>query len=293
MEIVYVGELDRTKYAPDHLGIRQGLESFKGTVVDPVLNTPERCVEMIKDLKPDLIIHGNTDSLRENLGKLMRPFVKKQVFWMLDYQPNMDNYCWKDWNLEGYDAVFLSNKDQLKEWSDRFDCPAHYLTHGCVVMKPVRDQSFYHKKVFIGGKGSGGWMAERDRILEWCEPYDYINETGEAKAEVWKNMPAIYHTSDYVIDISHSWIAEGYASGRFFYSSGLGGCSLTKRFPGCLDLYPDDTKIYFDSPEELNEKINFYDRKPELRDKIKMKAWEHNKKHHNYELKFKEIISKC
>jgi len=255
-KIAYVGELVRTPDAIDHLGIRQGLENWIGLVVDPVLNQPERCVEMVREFNPDLIIHGNTDSLNVNLGEMMRPHTKYQVFWMLDYQPRIDMYRWNEWKTGGYDAVFLSNKDQMKEWGEKFGCPCYFLTHGCVVQELVRDDRFQHKVLFVGTINGGGWYDERHNFLEQIRPFDHITaDDVEGRNKIWRDMPALYHTSDCVLDVSHSWTADGYASGRFFYTGGLGACSITKRFPGCEELYPEGTKAYFDTPEEAKELI--------------------------------------
>jgi hypothetical protein len=290
--IAYLGELDRTPDAPDHLGIRQGLMDFDGFVVDPVLNNPEEVVRQVNAKKPDLIIHGNTDSLGQGLGKMLKQY--KQVFWMLDYQPQLDGYCWDSWDTDGYDMVFISNRDQMKYWGERFGVPCHYLPHGCVVKDPVKDEKHHHKAVFIGGRMEGGWYDDRAHLLDDIESlisFDTINAEGvEGRNQVWKDMPAIYHTSDCVIDISHSWTADGYASGRFFYSAGLGGCSITKRFPGCEELYPTGTKAYFDTPLEAYKLIKFYQDNPRERERMKNRAWEHNKKFHNYTLRFNRMI---
>ena len=140
---------------------------------------------------------------------------------------------------------------------------------------------------------NGGWYKERFDLLEQLRPFDHITAGDvEGRNQIWKDMPFLYHTSDCVIDVSHSWTADGYASGRFFYTGGLGACSITKRFPGCEELFPKGTKAYFDTPEEAKELIEFYTTHKEEREMMKLKAWRWNQKHHNYKKKFEEIISK-
>lgn len=295
--IVYLGELDRTPDACDHLGIRQGLESFKGLVVDPVLNPPSVYLKQVIDFKPDLVIHGNTDTLGQNVAPAIKAETgAKQVFWMLDYQPDKEHYTyWNKWIEDKgvYDAIFLSNKDQLDMWSEEFDCPTYFLTHGCVVKPMVKNHKFYHKAVFIGGYIPGDWYNDRFELLNEIGGFDHINEsTVEGRNQVWKDMPAIYHTSDCVIDISHTWKAEGYASGRYFYSAGLGGCSITRRFPGCEELYPEGTKAYFETAEEAKKLMEYYQTHEKEREEMKRKAWEWNRDHHHYKLKFDYMI-KC
>ena len=293
IRLCYLGELVRTPDAMDHLGIRQGLESYESLIVDPVLNPPDVAARLVADFKPDLVIHGNTDSLGQFLaGKIRELCDTKQAFWMLDYQPHEELYQWQNWETTNYDAIFLSNKSQLEMWSRRFKCPTYYLTHGCVVQPLVRDHNFYHKCVFIGSMTDGGWYKDRFDLLKELE-FDLITGDGvEGRNQVWRDMPAIYHTADCVIDISHSWTADGYASGRYFYTAGLGACSITKRFPGCEELYPITCKAYFDTPEEASELIEYYSTHEKEREEMKLKAWEWNRDHHHYKLKFKEIISK-
>ena len=295
-KIVVCGELDRTPFAPDHLGYRQGLEHWEGYVVDPVLHGIGNAIERVRDIKPDLLIHGNTDTL--GVASQFRPYCKYQVFWMLDYQPTIEQYgWWNEWKKDAgqFDALFISNRDQIKDWEEAFECPTYYLTHGCVVSPLKKDPAHKHGCVFIGSISDGGWYNDRANLLREIgfENFTHINGDGvDGRNQVWKDMPAIYHTSDCVLDISHSWTADGYASGRYFYSAGLGGCSITKRFPRCEELYPKSCKAYFDTAEEAKQLIEFYKTHPKEREKMKLNAYNWNKKHHNYKLKFEEICEK-
>ena len=105
-------------------------------------------------------------------------------------------------------------------------------------------------------------------------------------------MAAIYHSSDCCLDISHFWDIDGYASGRYFYTGGFGACSITKRFPGCEELYPEGTKIYFNEADEAVEKIKYYQTHKKEREKVKLVAFEHNKKYHSFQNRFIEIFRK-
>lgn len=298
VKIAYIGELDRTPNAPDHLGIRQGLEYYNYIIVDPILNSSSAVIKTLAHFKPDIIIHGNTDSLNQKLASQLVG-LGKQVFWMLDYQPSKEHYhFWNDWIMEKnmYDAIFISNKDQISMWSEAFDCPAYYLTHGCVVQDLVVDEDHNYDLVFIGSHNNGNWYNDRYELIEKIKRDNKLTIINEHDVEgrniIWSQMPAIYHSSKCVLDISHSWKAEGYASGRFFYTAGLGGCSITKRFPGCEDLYPKECKAYFDTPQEAKELIDFYQNNKKEREEMKRNAWMWNRDNHHYKLKFEEIISK-
>lgn len=304
--ICYVGELLRTPLAPDHRGVMQGLDwMFRdGTIedykiVDPLMLGREEAIRQIKEFNPTVTIHGNTDTLNRGYLEPLKG-IGKQVFWMLDYQPinvlPLYHGWWDEWTKCAglLDAIFLSNYDQLQMWSEGFNCPTYFLPHGCVVQELQYDPKENFKCVFIGGIGEASWYKNRADLIKQIGDFTHINETTvEGRNEIWKRMPAIYHSSTCLLDISHEWNARGYASGRYFYSAGLGGCSITKHFPGCEEFYKDGVhKLYFDTPEEARYLIDKCQKNPEFVAKIKMNAWIHNKDFHNYRERFNELLSK-
>lgn len=305
MRVIYCGELDRTPDALDHLGIRQGLEWLKGDgtileykIVDPLMLGKDEALRQIIEFNPDVTIHGNTDTL--NLGHL-QPLkgVGRQVFWMLDYQPisalPLYHGWWDEWTkCRGLlDAIFLSNYDQLTMWADGFGCDAHFLSHGCVVQDLVYNKEDNYSCVFIGGMNESGWYGERAKLLQEIGGFTHINEQDvEGRNRIWKRMPSIYHSSTCVLDVSHEWNARGYASGRYFYSAGLGACTITKRFPGCEEFYQDkEHKLYFDTTFEARNLIDWCQKNPNAVAQIKMNAWHHNKNEHNYKKRFIKMFS--
>lgn len=300
MEIAYVGGLKVLPYSPDHAGI---LQYFKGSLIDPNISIP--MIEQIREARPRYVIHGVTDSLTQGLAiQIKEEFPDtKQVFWMMDYRPQEMNYdgLWDKWTQSKgcFEHIFLSNKDQLNWWSGAFDCPTSFLSHGCVVQNPRFSHQYRYPAVFIGAKGEGKWWGDRTQLLNEIKElvsFEWLNAgggDGDAKRiEMWKNMPLIYYSSDVVLDVSQFWQARGYASGRFFYSAGLGGCCVSKRFPDCEELYPQGTKDYFDTTAEAAEKIKFYQKNAKAREQMKMRAWEHNRLYHNYQLRLNEIYAK-
>ncbi len=294
-KLVYVGELTRTPDAFDHRGIKQGLEwlGIDYLVVDPVLLSPAEIINKCNNFGADLIVHGNTDSLDN--GTI--PEIKgKQVFFLGDCRT--DDYPWDRWGQnKGYlDHVFISNRDQLKIWSEKFDCHASFWTHGCYVPDKLEyDKDFAHEVVFIGTHHDHyPYHVRRDfiKLIESKIPIRHITGSGvEGRNEIWRQMPKIYHSSKFVLDVSHFWDLKGYASGRYWYSAGLGGCALTKRFPDCEEFYKDKIhKLYFDSPEEAAFLYKHYSKYPDEIQRIKQSAYEWNKKYHNYKVRFKTMF---
>lgn len=315
MKICYVGELDRTPDAPDHLGIRQGLAGLvrEGRVedwiiVDPVLNSIDQLLGKIEQFAPDIIVHGNSDSLEHYMiPEIKRRVPKaKQVFWMLDFRPEDLKYegWWETWifNSEGLDLILLSNYDQMEWWEKDFKLPVRFLPHGCYVPDPlVNDKKYaFLDLVFIGGRNESEPYRERVLLIEEIVKklnnsnvnFEWINETEtDQRNNIWKEMPAIYHSAKLVLDISHFWDVNSYASGRYWYSAGLGGCSITRHFPACESYYQDKVhKWYFDNPTIAARLIVELLTQPDVIERTKKAAWLHNKTYHNYEMRFKQII---
>lgn len=295
MRIVYVGELDRTPYAPDHMGIRQGFEELKldYLIVDPILNTPDTVVRLVNEFAPDLVIHGNTDSL--SLGIIPR-INARQVFFMGDFRPDGYYEHWDKWieNSRGLSAILLSNREQLDMWSKAFGVPAFFWPHGSYVPEVLeKDEQWKDKIVFIGSFHDHPPFQERANFIKQLAehvPITFVNGDGvDGRNKVWLDMPKIYHSAKFVLDISHFWGVPGYASGRYWYAAGLGGCSLTKRFPGCEDFYLDKQhKFYFDTIDEAIELVNTITE--EEREQVKQQAYLWNKANHRYAVRFQELF---
>lgn len=306
-KLIYVGELDRTPDAPDHRGIIQGLNDLRNKgvidsfiIVDPIIKTTDQVIEECNRYQADLVIHGNTDSLSK--GVIPKIQAGKSVFFMGDYRPTLEAYQpdWEVWkaNSKGLDFIALSNKTQLEMWKEHFGIPTFFWPHGCVVVDELEMSKEFEKDiVFIGAMANYPPYNNRFSLIQDINArinnkVDFINHTDvEGRNRIWRDLGKIYHSSKLVLDISHFWDVDSYASGRYWYSAGLGACSITKRFPGCEDFYQDKVhKLYFDTPEEAAILIEDYLTKKKERNKIKKEAYLHNKKHHNYTVRFEQLF---
>lgn len=318
IRLVFVGNMITLPWSPDHAGILQSLANLKQkkTIedyyiadVNTMFSSFDAILEEIVNFNPTLIIHGMTDSLSLGWpGKMAaRMYDAKQVMSMWDYRPTRMNYgdLWPTWRESGkyLSLVTLSNKEQLEWWREDFGVDTMYWPHGCVVKDLEFDNKYEYETVFTGDAHAFGAEGKRtplineiDNILkkQGLSGVTWINEPGgdanKDRAEVWKNLGKIYHSAKTVLDISNFWDSEGYASGRYFYTAGLGGCSISKRFPGCEELFPEGTKIYFDTPEEAAFKIKYYIENEDERNKIKIAGKKWANKYHNYSVRFKELF---
>ncbi len=303
MRVVYCGQLDYWLNAPDHLGIKQGMSEmgWDWHVVDPCMGTPPAA--HINNIKPDLVIHGNTDSFGQRIFENIDKDIK-QVFWMLDYRtPEMLKPGeWDQWTRSAsyIDAVFISAKGHMKMWEEEFGIPVFFAPHACwVPPKLGYDADFDHDVLFIGGHHDSGPLEERTKLILGIQYHlikhdikiKQVNATDWAQRnKVWTDMPKYYHSSKVVLDISHFWDNPGYCSGRYWYTATLGACAVTKSFPDCEEFFPHGLKWYFNTPEEAVELITTLLKDDELRLETKMKVLDWAWKHHTYKQRFEQML---
>jgi len=306
MKIAVTVAIETEPTAIDHIGVKQGLDwlGWDYLLVDPIRNRIDDVVKQIIDYKPDVILHYMDNMLRGRAPeKIADGCNAKQVFWEMDYRPlkstleNSYDGQWGAWReqMQYMDRIFLSNKGQMADWEHFFRVPTSFLPHGCYVPKKlVFKKKLSHPCLFMGGMNSAPPFNERKQFIEKImELVDitHITDSGrEKRNQNWSDMPSLYYSSDTVLDISHFWDNPGYCSGRYFYTAGLGGCSITKRFPDCEKLYPQGTKLYFDTPEDAVSLITYYQKHKKEREAVKQRAYEYNKKHHNFKKRFEEIV---
>jgi len=80
----------------------------------------------------------------------------------------------------------------------------------------------------------------------------------DLRMKIFRAMPEIYSSSKVVLDISHLTDVQGYTSNRYFIIPAFYGLPITKRFPGCEELYPSDVRVYWDTFEEAIELKDYY-----------------------------------
>jgi hypothetical protein len=220
---------------------------------------------------------------------------------MWDYRPKelFYNGLWGQWIKQGkyLDLITLSNKEQIKWWEQEFGVKVIYLPHGCVIQKPQFDKDFRRECIFIGARNNFYPYDRRVKLIDeiarkvnitWLDAGG--GDDSPERAKMWQDMAKYYYSSDTILDISHFWDIDGYTSGRYFYSAGLGGCCITKRFPGCDALYPEGVKLYFDTVDSAIEKIELCLKNSSYVKDIKQKAWEWSKKYHNYKIRFTTLF---
>lgn len=224
-KVAFVGNLNTLPYSPDHAGVKQGLEKLglEYLVLDPhnINATGANIAELALAFKPDLIVHGMTDSLSNQWPEKIKVVLPQtiQVMSMWDYRPVKLNYdgLWDTWKKSGpyLDLVTLSNKGQLEWWRNDFGVETMFWPHGCVVKDVEYDEKYNVDNVFVGDRHMSPPYNERvwliDEIQKYLKPLstDWINKGGgdadPHRAEIWKDLGRIYYSAKTVLDISHFW----------------------------------------------------------------------------------------
>lgn len=307
MKVIYCGQIDYWKNAPDHLGIQQGMEclGWDWKIVDPCMpdSSPKGVAEEINAFNPDLVIHGNTDSFGQKLFERIRKDTC-QIFNMYDYRtPEMLHPGeWEDWTSSApyISAATVSAKDHIPMWQKAFNIPIFFLPHACWIPPKLEYFSkFDFDVLFTGGHHTTGPLADRyhlimeieERLMAEGVVLTTVNESGwEARNQIWTDLPKYYHSSKVILDVSHFWENPGYCSGRYWYTATLGGCAVTKRFVECEDFFPLGCKWYFDTPAEAVTLITGLLSDDRGRERTKKDASEHAWKHHTYAQRFTQML---
>jgi hypothetical protein len=226
----------------------------------PTLN-----LDTVVDFQPDLIVYGLLDIVK-NRGwrKEIRERLPNAtiVLWYGDYRDG--RMIQLDADCSEMDAMFVSNDAQETHYKQKWNMKAvHFLPLGCEPSaKPVYNDGLSYPFVFLGGIIPTGLFHERAQEIEHFKIQDKLTVINsydpELRGKIYRLMPAIYSSSKVALDISHFTNIKKYTSIRYWEIPAYFGFALTKRFPGCEQFYPEDTRVYFDTHNEAIEKKDYY-----------------------------------
>lgn len=280
------------KYCPNFTGMKEGLRTLN--IAHKLFGCrPALDLDALIEYKPDLIIYGLIDMVK---NRLLRLRIKellpdaKIVMWYGDYRgPETGGQTRYD--LSEIDAMFVSNNAQNEYYKEVWKVKeCHFLPLGCQIYDPEYNPELAYDIVFIGGLITGnGFLSRAQSMLDLRSlGLHIINgpaDNPSYRAKIMKNMPAIYRSSKVCLDASHFTNINGYTSNRFWIVTASGGFALTKRFPGCEEFYPEGTRVYFDSFDDVMKIKDYYLSHPEEREKIRRAGYEHAK-NHTYDKRF-------
>lgn len=124
--------------------------------------------------------------------------------------------------------------------------------------------------------------------------WEYADIKSQGKAD--NNLEAtLYNRSTMALSVSHFDYSH-YFSDRLLREMACGSMVLSHRYQDCDQDFTDEKNIvFFDSAEDLVDKVRFYRSKPELTEKIGVAGREHVEKQYKWSsvvAKFQELIKK-
>lgn len=284
------------RFCPNFTGMQKGLEDlrvqYKLFNIRPTIDQFNYAA--LVEFNPDLIVYGLIDMVKE---PRIREQIRKKfpnariVMWYGDLrleQPRFD--------MSEIDAMFVSNNAQQDFYKRVWRVPeCHFLPLGSQVYTPEYNCKFEFDCVFIGGLITGKHFLERAYVMNRLIMEKKIKHIDgpmwkpELRAKIMKEMPLIYYSSKTSLDWSHFTDIEGYTSNRHWIITASGGFSLTHRYPGCEEWYPEGTRVYFDDIDDFSEKREYYLKHDEEREKIRAAGYAHAK-HHTYADRFARMF---
>lgn len=285
------------KYCPNFLGMQDGLKRLD---IEHKLFScrPELDVKRVIEYKPDFVLYGLLDMVKKGSWRYE---IKnglpnaKIVMWYGDLRNNDTGQIIAD--LSDVDMMFVSNDAQSDFYQKKWKVKAcHFMPLGSPIFDVEYDKRFDFDFVFIGSKITGTVFMDRATEIVRFQENGLRVVNGDARlpelrTKVFKTMPQVYRSSKISLDISHFTDIKGYTSNRFWIIPASGGLAMTKRWPGCTDFYPEDTRIYFDTFEEAIELKERYLKDSVSRETIRLRGVEQAKKH-TYDYRFIEIFKK-
>ena len=296
--IVFIGAdyPDLEKHCPHHLGVQIGLKRL-GIPYKFISCRPTLDVNSVIEFKPDLVIYGLKDlvihhewrkEIRENLPNA------KIVMYYGDYRDSSTGQFQAD--CSEMDAMFISNDAQEEYYKQKWKFKqVHFLPLGCEPIKAPKKSKLYDLPfIFIGGLIHDGVFNRRAEQIEKFKVEDGLKVISSfepnMRGRIFREMPSIYSSAGTCLDISHFTDVKRYTSIRFWEIPAFWGFALTKRFPGCEEFYPEDTRAYFDDYGEAIEKKMYYERHPKERRIMLAKAHKISYQH-TYDKRFTKMFS--
>lgn len=280
---------------PHWVGIKAGLKKlnipFLFVSCRPTLN-----VEAVISFNPDLVIYGLADMVkhrewREEIRQRLPD--ARIVLWYGDYRDH--RMVQLDADCSELDMMFVSNDAQEQHYQRKWRMKrVKFLPLGCEpIDRPRINPKYAFPFVFIGGRIQGGAFNARAREIgnfEINTKLTIINSNEpDVRTNIYKAMPVIYSSSKVALDMSHFTDVQGYTSIRYWEIPAMWGFALTKRWPGCTEFYPENSRIYFDTLEEAIEKKDYYLAHETERQKILARAHELSY-NHSYDHRFRQMF---
>lgn len=258
---------------------------------------PELDIEALVKFNPDLIVYGLKDMVvrrdwRKKIAGRLPNAIK--VIWYGDFRNEETGQIFAD--CSEVSAMFVSNDAQKDFYKIRWKVPkVHFLPLGSEpIDKPKMNKKYAFDFVFVGSQITEGAFHHRASQISTFKlraSLTLVNSYDpKMRANIFRAMPDIYSSSKICLDMSHFTDVSKYTSIRYWEIAAFWGFALTKRFPGCEEFYPEDTRAYFDTFDEAVAKKEYYLKHEDERSNMLNKAHELSY-NHTYTQRFLTMFS--
>lgn len=255
----------------------------------------QKILEKIGKFKPDIIILLQYDSLQFVLdnGERLREILKKKgriAFWLVDLALKIN----ANKDLGQYiDCLFLSNKDQLEEYKNKWGIKnAYFMPQGCFATDSSK--KIARKKYLLGFLGrrqrNDPRYKERNLILDSFKDKFGLRESNKVLSV--KDAADFYQECKIIIGASWKNNVYLYSSDRIFNVLGSRGFYLCSYFSGIEKLFRNHQHlVWFTSIQEGLELAKHYLEENLKREKISYSGYMLAKAKHTYKRRLANIIN--
>lgn len=247
-------------------------------------------VETCRNVHPDLLILGHAQYISaETLAEIrtMLPDIRIGL-WYVDPLWDEDPTRHLRERAPQLNALFCSTGGPLLESFATPGCPAHFIPSAvdagieCHRAFETADDEIVHDLLFFGrDKGQPDRRAFlqdlRDRLPELR--VGYYGCLDQPLIMGWEKEQII-RQSKMALNLSRRTDVELYSSSRIAELMGNGILTLTPRGAGLESLYAEDEIVYYETIDDLAEKVRHFAQHSAERRTIAQKGWERN--HRDY-----------
>ncbi len=260
-------------------------------------------VRTVERFQPGLLLLTYGTTPPEIVRRLRQISRAKIALWYPDALSNLDRQYLLASDL---DAWFLKDPYMVRTFRGKLGLNAHYLPEAC---NPV-----WHHRVKLTDEDrhkygcdlatASGMYYYRAKMLETFKDYDLkiwgSNYPRWLDSGLRANYPDIYvaglekskafNAAKILLNTMHFAEIES-VNCRLFEAAGCGAFQITDWKPTLSDLFePEREVVTFETQSELKEKVDYYLRHPDQRQRIADRAYARAHREHTYEVRLREMF---
>ena len=299
MRIAFVGAQDKSHelVCTHWTGLRKAFKRIDHEFRVFCCRSNDNFVDAIIAWEPHILVYNLIDmAINEGWRNKLREKLPntKIVFWYTDCRNEDTGQVTVD--ISKTVDLFLTSNDGLKSFQKKsFGMTPQWLPLGAEPLnRPVFQHNANFDFIFIGGKFNREGFLYRMQIIDELERKHglrtFNGRSSKERAKIYNAMPALYGSATFTLDISHFWDIPKYTSNRYWVIPAYFGFALTKRFTDHEMLVPETHHVYWDTIEELTDKMTYYRAHEDERQAMIQKGWEYAKEHHTYEHRIRKLL---